>query len=375
MDIRRFGAAVPLAALHAQAHHARSTRPTTTSSTRATSARPGGRCGCRAPTPGTASTARRSARSRAGSASTGTRPTRPTGDEALRPRGWAGRYWSPAIGAEHVAVPRARRRCSTSRRSRRSRSPGRARPAFLESLCDNRVARDVGRDHLHADAQRARRDRVRLHGHARGGGAASRSSPARRSATTTCRGSAATRPPTARVRVSDVTARWACFALWGPRARDVLAPLTPDPLDFGYMTHARPRRRRRAGARAARDLRRASWAGSSTARPSTAPALWRALWEAGEPHGLVAGGYRAIDTLRLEKGYRVWAADITPDETPYEAGLGLLRASDDKEFVGARRAARARAGQAPALPRPGRPALGRAGQRAGARRRRGRRAA
>ena len=52
-------------------------------------------------------------------------------------------------------------------------------------------------------------------------------------------------------------------------------------------------------------------------------ALWRTLWEAGEPHGLVAGGYRAIDSLRVEKGYRVWGADITPDETPYEAGLGF----------------------------------------------------
>jgi glycine cleavage system aminomethyltransferase T len=62
-------------------------------------------------------------------------------------------------------------------------------------------------------------------------------------------------------------------------------------------------------------------------------ALWRALWEAGEPHGLVAGGYRAIDTLRLEKGYRVWAADITPDETPYEAGLAFC-VRDDKDFVG-----------------------------------------
>ncbi len=47
--------------------------------------------------------------------------------------------------------------------------------------------------------------------------------------------------------------------------------------------------------------------------------LWRALWAAGEPHGLVAGGYRAIDALRLEKGYRVWGADVTPDDTPAEA--------------------------------------------------------
>jgi 4-methylaminobutanoate oxidase (formaldehyde-forming) len=39
--------------------------------------------------------------------------------------------------------------------------------------------------------------------------------------------------------------------------------------------------------------------------------------------GLVAGGYRAIDSMRLEKGYRVWGADITPETTPYEAGLGF----------------------------------------------------
>jgi 4-methylaminobutanoate oxidase (formaldehyde-forming) len=51
--------------------------------------------------------------------------------------------------------------------------------------------------------------------------------------------------------------------------------------------------------------------------------LWRALWEAGQPHGLVAAGYRAIDSMRLEKGYRVWGADITPDETPSEGGVGF----------------------------------------------------
>src|SRR3954449_5190854 len=62
-------------------------------------------------------------------------------------------------------------------------------------------------------------------------------------------------------------------------------------------------------------------------------ALWRALWEAGEPQGMVAGGDRAIDSMRLEKGYRVWAADITSDDTPLEAGLGFC-VRDDKDFVG-----------------------------------------
>jgi 4-methylaminobutanoate oxidase (formaldehyde-forming) len=52
-------------------------------------------------------------------------------------------------------------------------------------------------------------------------------------------------------------------------------------------------------------------------------ALWRALWDAGRPLGLVAGGYRAIDSMRLEKGYRVWGADLGTDTTPYEAGLGF----------------------------------------------------
>src|SRR5207248_2496837 len=52
-------------------------------------------------------------------------------------------------------------------------------------------------------------------------------------------------------------------------------------------------------------------------------ALWDALLEAGEPLGLRACGYRAIDALRLEKGYRVWGADISPDVTPLEAGLGF----------------------------------------------------
>ena len=61
--------------------------------------------------------------------------------------------------------------------------------------------------------------------------------------------------------------------------------------------------------------------------------LWRTLWEGGREHGLVAAGYRAIDSLRLEKGYRVWAADITPEQTPDEAGLGFC-VRMDKAFLG-----------------------------------------
>jgi glycine cleavage system aminomethyltransferase T len=62
--------------------------------------------------------------------------------------------------------------------------------------------------------------------------------------------------------------------------------------------------------------------------------LWDTLWAAGEPEGLVAGGYRAIDTLRLEKGYRYWSADIGPDYTPYEAGLGFAVRLNKGDFIG-----------------------------------------
>ena len=62
--------------------------------------------------------------------------------------------------------------------------------------------------------------------------------------------------------------------------------------------------------------------------------LWDALWQSGTAHGLVAGGYKAIDSLRLEKGYRVWGADITPEDTPFEAGLGFAVKLDKGDFIG-----------------------------------------
>ena len=82
--------------------------------------------------------------------------------------------------------------------------------------------------------------------------------------------------------------------------------------------------------------------------------LWRALWEAGEPHGIVAGGYRAIDSMRLEKGYRVWGADITPDETPVRGRGRLLRQARQGGRLhrprGARRGEGARPAHAALLP-------------------------
>ena len=79
-------------------------------------------------------------------------------------------------------------------------------------------------------------------------------------------------------------------------------------------------------------------------------ALWDTIWDAGRAHGLVAGGYKAIDSLRLEKGYRVWGADITPEDTPFEAGLGFAVKLDKGDFIGREALPRRRAGAPAPLP-------------------------
>ncbi|TMF67971.1 MAG: aminomethyl transferase family protein, partial [Chloroflexi bacterium] len=62
--------------------------------------------------------------------------------------------------------------------------------------------------------------------------------------------------------------------------------------------------------------------------------LWDTLREAGHDRGLVPGGYKAVDSLRLEKGYRVWGADIGPEVDPYAAGLGFCVKLDKGDFLG-----------------------------------------
>ena len=250
------------------------------------------------------------------------------GDEGLRPRGWAGRHWSPAIGAEHVATREAAALFDETSFAKLEVS-GRGAPALLERLCDNRVVREVGkvtytqmlnrRGGIECDftVTRLGEDRFWIvTGTAFGNH--DRAWIARHAGDD--------------ARVEDVTSRWACAGLWGPRARDVLAPCTPDDLSFGYMNV----RELVVGDVPVRALR-VTYVGELGwelyCPMEFGPALWRTLWEAGEPHGLVAGGYRAIDSLRLEKGYRVWGADITPDDTPYEGGLGFAVRSE-ADFVG-----------------------------------------
>jgi glycine cleavage system aminomethyltransferase T len=135
------------------------------------------------------------------------------------------------------------------------------------------------------------------------------------------------------VAVDDVTSAYACLGLWGPKARAILQPLTETQLDFPYM-----RARELAVGPVPCLALRVTYVGELGwelyCPMEFGLALWNAIWESGREHGLAAGGYKAIDALRLEKGYRVWSSDISPDDTPYEAGLGFAVKLDKGDFVG-----------------------------------------
>ncbi len=258
-------------------------------------------------------------------------PNAALGDESLRPRGWAGRLWSPALGAEHRAT-RETAALFDETSFAKIDVVGEGAAGFLERLCANRVARDVGqvtytsmlnpRGGIECDftVTRLGEEHFRIVT----GTAFGQHDLAwlRRHA-----------PEDGSVRVEDVTSRFACLGLWGPRSRDILQPLTSTPLDFPYM-----RAQELAVGSVPCLALRVTYVGELGwelyCPTEFGLRLWDTLWEAGRGQGLLGGGYKAIDSCRLEKGYRVWGADITPDDTPYEAGLGFAVKLDKADFVG-----------------------------------------
>jgi 4-methylaminobutanoate oxidase (formaldehyde-forming) len=63
--------------------------------------------------------------------------------------------------------------------------------------------------------------------------------------------------------------------------------------------------------------------------------VFDALMQTGAGHGLALAGYRALESLRLEKGYRAWSSDITPNDNPYQAGLGwAVKLKSNQPFLG-----------------------------------------
>ena len=131
-------------------------------------------------------------------------------------------------------------------------------------------------------------------------------------------------PDDGSVQIRDMTSARAVINLCGPRARDVLAAASEDDVSNAAIRYAHAAEIT-IGAAPVLALRigyvgELGW--ELHVPTEYAAHVYEVLRTAGEQHGIADIGYRAIDTLRMEKGYVYWSTDVTPDVTPWEAGLG-----------------------------------------------------
>ena len=138
-------------------------------------------------------------------------------------------------------------------------------------------------------------------------------------------------------RLTDVTDERFTLTLMGPRSREVLSLITKDDLTNETFPFAHCREININGAlvRALRITYAGELGWELHGLKNDALLVYQTLMEAGSEFGIVNAGYRAIESLRLEKGYRSWGADIGPDFTPLEAGLGwAVKHKSNTPFLG-----------------------------------------
>jgi len=250
------------------------------------------------------------------------------------PKGWARHNWSRAIGYEHIQTrENAGLFDETSFNKFEVRGPGALK--FLNHVCANDINQPVGtvvytqalnkRGGIECDFTVTRLDEQRffiITGTAFGQHDLSWLS--------------LNMPEDGSVTIEDVSSSYTCLGLWGPKARKILEKVTTHDVSnegFPYMTA----KRITVGdvpVLASRVTYVGELGWEFYCPMEYGLRLWDTLWEAGQPEGLVAAGYKAIDSLRLEKGYRYWSGEISPDYTPFEAGLGFAVKLHKGDFIG-----------------------------------------
>ena len=141
------------------------------------------------------------------------------------------------------------------------------------------------------------------------------------------------------VSVEDITENFGTLSLMGPSAREVLAAVTDADVSNAAFPFGHVHEIGIAGAtvRALRVTYVGELGWELHVPIEATGEVFDALMAAGEPHGIRPVGYRALESLRLEKGYRAWGSDITPNDTPFEAGLGwAVKLRKNTDFVGRR---------------------------------------
>ncbi|WP_410588077.1 GcvT family protein [Amycolatopsis sp. lyj-23] len=138
------------------------------------------------------------------------------------------------------------------------------------------------------------------------------------------------------VRVRDTTGGTCCVGVWGPLARELVQPLSREDFSHTGLKYFRARRARIAGVPVV--AMRLSYVGELGWEVYTSAdnglRLWDALWAAGQPLGVIAAGRAAFNSLRLEKGYRLWGTDMTTEHDPYEAGVDFAVRPAKGDFLG-----------------------------------------
>ena len=137
--------------------------------------------------------------------------------------------------------------------------------------------------------------------------------------------------------LTDVTEQWGTLSLFGPRARDVLAAVTDADVSNAAFPfgHVREMKVAGVGVRALRVTYVGELGWELHTPINDTGVVFDALMAAGERYGIAPAGYRAIESLRLEKAYRAWGQDITPNDDPFQAGLGwAVKLKTDIPFLG-----------------------------------------
>jgi glycine cleavage system aminomethyltransferase T len=253
-------------------------------------------------------------------------------DRPIPPRtGWAGRYWSPIVGAEHL-VTRERVALYDMTTLTKVEVTGPGALAFLQKLTTGNMDKSVGSitytlmlDHkagIKSDVTVARLGPNRFQ--------------------VGCNGPLDVDwllrhlPADGSVQVRDITSAVCCIGVWGPRARDLVQPLsTADLSEAGHRFFRAKEIFLREVPVTALRLSYVGELGWELYTPSEfGVRMWDLLWEAGQPLGVIAGGRGAFDGLRLEKGYRSYGKDMWTEHDPFEAGLGFAVNLEKGDFIG-----------------------------------------
>ena len=249
--------------------------------------------------------------------------------------GWAAQLWSPIEGAEHLAT-RSNAALFDLTPFAKFDVEGPDALAYLERICANRIDRPVGAivytalltsgGGIRCDLTIARKSEELFRVVTGGGSGQHDLAWMRRQI-----------GESERVRITERTGSLFALGLWGPKAREILGVVTDADLGndaFPYMTA----RYLHVGEVGPVWAQRISYAGELGwelyGQFAMGDRAWELLWEAGREHGLVAAGLGAFDTLRLEKGYRLWGQDIDTEHDPFEAGLGFAVKMDKATFQG-----------------------------------------